>query len=83
MNKVLVNVYVPILNIAYDIFIPMQSQIFEVTALIKTAISELSEGRFIPMQDTVLSLRENGEILDINQTVYESGIRNAAKLMLV
>ena len=83
MNKVLINVYVPILNKAYDVFIPAQSQLFEVTELIKRAVSELSEGQFMPSADTVLALRSSGEILNINSTVFELEIGNGAKLMLI
>ena len=43
MNKVLVNVYVPILNKSYDIFIPLQSQIFEIVELINNSICYLKE----------------------------------------
>ena len=83
MNKVIVNVYVPILNISYDIFIPVQLQIFEVTELVKKAVFELSEGRFMPTPDTAISIRASGEILDINSTVFELGIGNGTKLMLI
>ena len=83
MNKVLVNVYIPILNKAYDIFIPTQSQLFEVTELIKKAVFELSEGQFIPSPDTVIARKGNGEILDINSTVFELAIGHGTKLMLI
>ena len=83
MNKVLVNVYVPILNASYDIFIPMQSQLFEVADLIKKAVAELSEGRFIPTRDTTISLRSSGKILDINRTIQDLSIGNGTKLMLI
>ena len=83
MNKVLVNIYVPILNKSFDIFIPTQSQLFEVTELIKRAITELSEGHFLPSNDTVLALKATGEILDVNSTVFELSIGNGTKLMLI
>ena len=83
MNKVLVNVYVPMLNKSYDIFIPIQSQLFEITDLIKRAVSELSEGQFMPSRDTVLAYRASGKILDVNSTVFELEIGNGTKLMLI
>ena len=83
MNNVLVNVYVPILNKSYDIFIPVQSQLFEVIDLIKKTVYELSEGQFVPSKDTVISLKTSGEILDINRTVFELNIGNGTKLMLI
>ena len=83
MNKVLVNVYIPILNQSYDIFIPLQLQLFEITELIKRAVSELSEGQFIPSPDTVLARKATGEILNVNGTVFELNIGNGTKLMLI
>ena len=83
MNKVLVNVYVPLLNTSYDVFIPVQAQLFEVTELLKKAMFELSEGQFIPAQDTVIARRATGEIFDINATVFELNIGNGEKLMLI
>lgn len=83
MEKILVNVFVPILGVSYDIFIPIQSQLYEITELVKRAVFELSEGRFIASQDTVLSLRSSGEIFDINSTIFELEIKNGTKLMLI
>ena len=83
MGKVLVNVYVPVLNAAYDMFIPVQSQLFAVTELIQAAVRELSEGRFMPTGETTLSLRSSGAILNGNETVYALGIGNGTKLMLI
>lgn len=83
MNKVLVNVYIPILSKSYDIFIPIQSQLFEVTELIKKAIFDLSEGQFMPSRDTVIACKTTGKILDINLTIFELGIGNGSKLMLI
>ena len=82
-NKVLINLYVPILNVSYDIFVPVQSRLYEVTELVKKAVSELSEGQFIPSLDTVIANRISGEILDVNRTVFELDIQNGTKLMLV
>ena len=83
MNKVLVNIYVPILNVAYDVFVPVQLQLFEVIGLVKKAIADLSEGRFIPSEETTLAFRSNGSILNVNRTVYELNIGNGTKLLLI
>lgn len=83
MNKVLVNVYVPILNKSYDMFIPLQSQIFEIIELINKAVWELSEGEFMSSNDTVLAYKATGEILNINSTVFELAIGNGTKLILI
>ena len=83
MDKVLVEVYVPVLDRSFDIFIPLRSPMFEVLELIKKAVKEMSDGRFIAKENTAICHRENGTIININLSVYELEIRNGSKLMLI
>ncbi len=83
MNKVLVEVFVPVINERYDVFIPNTSQMSEVLELLKKAVADLSDGRFIPTEETAVCYRENGAIINVNMTVYELGIHNGSKLMLI
>lgn len=83
MDKVLVEVFVPVLGSSFDIFIPLQSMMYEVLELIKKAIVDLSNGRFIANQNTTICHREDGSIININLSVYELKIRNGSKLMLI
>lgn len=83
MDKVLVEVYVPVLNTTYDMFIPLQPQMYKVLELIKKAVTEMSDGRFIPNENTAICYRSNGTILNINLSAYELEIRNGSKLMLI
>lgn len=83
MDKVLVEVYVPVLDRSFDIFIPLRSPMFEVLELIKKAVKEMSDGRFMANENTAICHRENGTIININLSVYELEIRNGSKLMLI
>ena len=83
MDKVLVEVYVPVVDRSFDIFIPLRSPMFEVLELIKKAVKEMSDGRFIANENTAICHRENGTIININLSVYELEIRNGSKLMLI
>lgn len=83
MEKVLVNVYVPVLRTSYDIFVPMRSKIHEITVLINRAITELSEGLFISDAKTTLCMRETGDIINVNLSVFEAGFVNGTKLILI
>lgn len=83
MDKTIVEVYVPIIPKSYDIFIPQNSQMADVLELIKRAVYDLSDGRFIPDAKTALCMRETGSIIDINKSANESGIKNGSKLMLI
>lgn len=83
MKKVLVELYVPIIGKSYDVFIPNTSPMSQVTELLKKAAQELSGGRFIPTEESAVCYRENGSVLNVNMTVYELGIHNGSKLMLI
>lgn len=83
MDKVLVEIFVPVLNNSFDIFIPLQSQMYEVLEMIKKAVTDISEGRFMANPNTTLCYRRDGTIININLSVYELGIRNGSKLMLI
>lgn len=83
MEKVLVEVFVPVIGTAYDVFIPLKSSMAEVAQLLKKAVTDLSNGHFVATEETSVCYRENGTIININMTVYELGIRNGTKLMLI
>ncbi len=83
MEKVLVEVFVPVIGTAYDVFIPLKSSMSEVAQLLKKAVTDLSNGHFVATEETSVCYRENGTIININMTVYELGIRNGTKLMLI
>lgn len=83
MDKVLVNVYVPIISKAYDMFIPKASYLSETLELIKKAVVELSDGKFVSDKNVVLCYRNSGQILDINKSIVELEILSGSKLMLI
>ena len=83
MYKVLIQVFVPVLERSYDMFVPLRSPMHEVLELVKRAVEELSEGSFRADESTALCRRENGALVDINRSVYELGIQNGSKLMLI
>ncbi len=83
MEKILVEVYVPSLMKSFDIFIPSVSQLGTVLELIKKAVNEITDGLFVPMDNTVICNFETGKILDINKSVSELEICNGSRLMLI
>lgn len=83
MNYIIVEVYLPAAEKTYDIKIPRSSKMWEVTNLITTALSELSQGLYSATEDSVLLDRESGSIFNINLSVEELGLENGSKLMLI
>lgn len=83
MDKVLVEVYVPVLENSFDFFIPLQSQMSEVLELMKKGVVELTDGVFISDETSCICHRDSGAIININKSVLELGIRNGSRLMLI
>lgn len=82
-RKILVEIVIPAAGQKFDVRIPWDSRMGEVTALTATALSELSDGKFRADTETVLCDAETGQIYDINMTVAEHEIRIGARLMLI
>jgi len=83
MEKIVVEVIVPILETSYDIFIPPDIPVHQVLDSVCKAVSELSEGRFIAGQGTQFCSTGKGSMLNINKTAWEQGIRNGSSLLLI
>lgn len=82
-NKVLVSVNVPILEKKYDIYFPVNRKISNVIGMIKSSLSQLSQGTFDVSGEYILYNQENGEPYDMNILVRESSIRNGSKVILL
>lgn len=83
MDKVLVEVYIPASEKSYDVFLPLESKLYEVVYLLTGTMAELTQGEFSATPDTILCDRNTGKILNINLTVADNGVINGTKLMLV
>ena len=83
MNKVLVEVYVPVVKQNYDMLIPSSIMMYEAVELIGRIATEMSNGIFVADKDTVVCRREDGAILNINLSVRELGLKHGSRLMLV
>lgn len=82
MKKYLVDVYVPAARKHYDAFIPSGKTIWEVTKLLIEICESLSPGEYKGSSSSILINADNGNIFNSTSTVYDSGIRNSARLIL-
>lgn len=83
MTKYLVDVYLPAAGRHYDIYLPCNKKIGEVKQLLLGVAGNLTDGMYQGTQDSLLFNKESGEPLDSSLTVFDAGIRNASKLMLI
>ena len=83
MSKLLVEIYLPAAQKAYDISIPADMYLFQVAELVSSALSQLSRSLYSSQSPPVLCDRDSGKILNVNMTAWSLGLRNGSKLMLI
>ena len=82
-HKVLVEVYVPELDIKYDLFIPANKKVGNVILLLVKAINELSDGAYLVSVNHALMNSDTCRIYDLNLNMKDANILNGTKLILV
>lgn len=76
-NKILVTVFVPLLDENYDLFIPVNKKVGTVKKGIIDSIKNLADKNYL------LMLKSNCEVIDDNIYVKNSEIKNGCKLILL
>ena len=82
-NKILVNVYVPIIEEGYDVWIPISKRIDSVIALLVMAIKDLSGGTYNPNKIPLLYDRNTAKCYSEKDIVKKTDIKNGSKLILI
>ena len=82
-NKVLVKVYVPMLDESYDIFLPVNDYVWKINKYIVKLISDLSSGVLPIDKNYFIANIDSGMIYDNNTVIINTDIRNSTKLILL
>ena len=82
-NKILIMLIVPELDETYDLFIPINRKIGNVIELINKFLSDITKNIYKGSIHQNLYNHETGTRYNINNTVYETDIRNGTKLVLI
>ena len=83
MDKVLVKVYVPMLEENYDVWIPLNKKIYEVIGLLVNAISDLNNQIYYPTKIPNLYDKLTGEEYNVNVILKDTNIRNGTEVILI
>lgn len=83
MNKILVKLYVPMMEEQYDIWIPLNKRIYNVINLLIKAIYEFSGGHYQPNKMPNLYDKLSAKPFNPNLTVKETSIRNGSEIILI
>ena len=82
MKKILIVVYVLFLENEYDILLPINISVLEAIELIQTSVCELSGNTYI-INDNAVLYDAYGKVININNIVKFSGLKNGSKVILV
>ena len=83
MSKILVKLYVPIIEEQYDILIPKNRRIYNVIKLLNKAIYELSGGCYEVNRKHILYDKLTGIPYDLNLSINETNITNGKEIVLI
>ena len=83
MYKVLIKLYVPMIDEKYDLWLPLNKRVYNVILLLTKAIDELSGGYYKPEHTPMLYDKMTGAQYDISVNVKEAGIINGMELILM
>ncbi len=82
-NKILIRLYVPLIEKSYDLYIPINKKVGTIKSLIEKGLNELTDNIYMPAKETNFYSKETGAIYDINQTVRDTDLKNGSKIILI
>ncbi len=83
MDKILVKVYVPMLEKIYDVWIPSHKRIYNVIDLLIKVVNELNDNCYKPKKVPMLYDKITAQPYDINLSVKESTMRSGTEIVLL
>lgn len=81
--KILVEVYVKRLNKTYDVFVPTNKTIHEISNIISDSIHKQTKGIYQMTEETVIYDKENRNIENTTLTIEKLSLLNGLKLTLI
>ena len=82
-NKVLIELYIPLIEKSYDLYIPINKKIGTVKKLIEEGLIELTDNAYKKSEDANLFSKETGKIYNVNDTVRDTDLKNGSKIILI
>lgn len=83
MNKILLEVYLPLLEQSYELFVPTHNKIQNIIDLTIKAVGEMLDDNTLTNENKVLCSKKDGRIYDNNMNIKESGLENGSQVVLI
>lgn len=82
-NKILIELYIPLIEKNYDLYIPINKKVGTVKKLIEEGLLELTDNAYIIKEDSNFYSKETGEIYDVNKSIRETDLKNGSRIILI
>lgn len=83
MNKVLVEIHIPAIGEHFDIFVPVDVPIQDVTKVITDGAAEITNGRYVASNCEHLCMKAPAGLLDPHLCLCDYGVKDGTQLYLV
>lgn len=83
MNKILVKIFFPHIDMEYNVWIPNNKRIYDIIILLYTGLNELNNNTYQPENIPILYNKATGNYYDINMLVKNTDITNGTELVLI
>ena len=84
MKRILVTVFVLCIGEQYDLFIPIDMNMSDAIGLMQKSIYELTNEEYIIKKDKAVMLYdEDGKVINTNNVVKFSGLKNGSRVLMV
>jgi len=81
-EKKLLNLYVPAVQQAFDLFAPVDVDIRTLTGLLAKGVAEICGGRFLPSGQELLTMKNPDTLFDPIKKLEDYGVEDGAQLIL-
>lgn len=82
-NKLLVNLYIPLLEKKYEVFLPVNKKISEIIYLIGTSLNDITDGYYVYRKNERLYNRNNGKEYNPSEIIKYTNIRNGTEIVFM
>lgn len=82
-DKLLIEIYLPASGQVYEMRIPRQLKVAQVTDMVTEYLKSKDDGEYVPTKEAVLCDRNTGKTYDTNAFIDRLGLENGTRLMLI
>ena len=82
-NKILIELYIPLIEKNYDLYITINKKIGTIKKLIEEGLIDLTDHDYIIKEGSNFYSKETGEVYDVNKSVRETDLKNGSRIVLI